>query len=44
MLAVYSRWGAGFPVNIAHGSNTIRMLADVQITPSFLRALKAEQA
>jgi glutathione S-transferase len=44
MLTVYSRWGASFPVTIAQGSNTARMLAAVQIMPSFQRALSAEQA
>ena len=42
MLAVYSRWGASFPVTIAQGSNTARMLAAVQALPSFLRAIAAE--
>lgn len=44
MLAVYARWGASFPVTIAQGSNTARMLAAVQTMPSFLRALTSEQA
>jgi len=44
MLAVYSRWGASFPVNFAQGRNTVRMLAAVEAMPSFQRALTAEQA
>jgi glutathione S-transferase len=44
MLAVYFRWGASFPVTIAQGSNTARMLAAVQAMPSIQRALTAEQA
>ena len=44
MLAVYSRWGAGYPVTITQGSNTARMLAAVEAMPSFQRALTAEQA
>lgn len=44
LLAVYSRWGASFPVTIAQGSNTAQMLAAVQTMPSFQRAIAAEQA
>jgi glutathione S-transferase len=44
MLAVYSRWGVGYPVTITQGSNTARMLAAVQAMPSFLRAIDAEKA
>jgi glutathione S-transferase len=44
MLAVYSRWGAIYPVTIEHGSNTARMLAAVQTMSSFQRAIAAEQA
>ncbi|CAH1387321.1 glutathione S-transferase family protein [Candidatus Nitrotoga sp. M5] len=43
MLAVYSRWGANFPVTITQSSNTSRMLDAVQAMPSFQRSLAAEQ-
>lgn len=43
MLAVYSRWGAAFPVTINIGAKTRRMLDAVLALPSFERALQAEQ-
>ncbi|MEH6344847.1 MAG: glutathione S-transferase family protein [Bermanella sp.] len=43
MLTVYSRWGGSFPVDIQMGPNTQKMLAAVLETPSFVRALAAEQ-
>lgn len=43
MLAVYSRWGASFPVDILLGHNTQKMLDAVQAMPNFQRALAAEQ-
>ncbi len=43
MLTVYSRWGAGFPVEIPLGPNTRKMTELVQSMPSFQRALTAEQ-
>lgn len=44
MLAVYSRWGANFPVEISLGENTQKMLAAVQALPSFQLALTNERA
>jgi len=44
MLAVYSRWGASFPVQITQGKNTQKMLSAVQALPSFQLALANEQA
>ncbi len=44
MLAVYSRWGASFPVQISLGKNTQKMLSAVQALPSFQLALANEQA
>ncbi|MCR8923578.1 glutathione S-transferase family protein [Dasania sp. GY-MA-18] len=43
MLAVYSRWGASFPVAIRLGHNSQKMVAAVQAMPSFQRAVNAEQ-
>jgi glutathione S-transferase len=42
MLAVYSRWGAGFPVSIKLGEKTAAMVESVIASPSFQRALQAE--
>jgi len=44
MLTVYSRWGASFPVDIALGKNTQKMVNVVQSMPSFQLALAAEQS
>jgi len=44
MLTVYSRWGASFPVDIALGKNTQKMVNVVQSMPSFQRALAAERS
>jgi len=44
MLAVYSRWGAHFPVEIAFGEKTTQMLDAVQAMSSFKKADEAEQA
>ncbi|WP_339668921.1 glutathione S-transferase family protein [Dasania marina] len=43
MLAVYSRWGTSFPVEIRLGHNSQKMVAAVQAMPSFQRAVNAEQ-
>lgn len=43
MLAVYSRWGVSFPVGIALGPNTRKMVDAIQSMPSFQSALTAEQ-
>ena len=43
LLAVYSRWGASFPVDITMGANTQKMLAAVLAMPNFERALAAEK-
>ena len=43
MLAVYSRWGDKYPIEITLGSNTSRMLDAVQAMPSFQRSLADEQ-
>ena len=42
MLAVYSRWGASFPIDIPLGLKTQKMLDAVVLMPSFQRALSAE--
>lgn len=42
MLAVYSRWGTFFPVDITFGTRTHKMLAAVQSMPSFEKSLQAE--
>ena len=43
LLAVYSRWGASFPVEITLGPKVQKMLAAVLALPSFEKALAAEQ-
>lgn len=43
MLAVYSRWGAYFPVDITFGEKTSRMLNAVQAMPNFKKTDEAEQ-
>jgi len=43
MLAVYSRWGAHFPVEIQLGSRTEEMINSVLERPSFITSLNAEQ-
>ena len=43
LLAVYSRWGASFPVEITLGPKVQKMLAAVFTLPSFEKALAAEQ-
>lgn len=42
MLSVYSRWGQSFPVNIAIGANTRRMIDSVIARDSFQKALQRE--
>ena len=42
MLTVYSRWGAGYPVEIKLGLKTQKMLDAVLLMPNFERALAAE--
>lgn len=42
MLAVYSRWGQFFPVEIELGKNTERMINAIFELPSFQQALAAE--
>jgi len=44
MLAVYSRWGAYFPVDITFGEKTSAMLNAVQAMPNFKKTDEAEQA
>lgn len=44
MLAVYSRWGDYFPVDIIIGEKTTSMLDAVQAMPSFIKTDQAEQA
>jgi len=44
MLAVYSRWGDYFPVDIIIGEKTTTMLDAVQAMPSFIETDQAEQA
>ncbi|NRD72729.1 glutathione S-transferase family protein [Shewanella sp. VB17] len=44
MLAVYSRWGANFPVEIQIGPNTRKMLEGVLEMTNFQDALAAEEA
>lgn len=44
MLAVYSRWGAYFPVDILIGERTQKMLTAVQAMPSFIATDAAEAA
>ena len=43
LLAVYSRWGKSFPVNITLGANSEKMVETVLLRPSFQRALAAEE-
>lgn len=43
MLTVYSRWGAYFPVDIAFGEKTSKMLNAVQAMPNFKKTDEAEQ-
>ena len=43
MLAVYSTWGAYFPVDITFGEKTSAMLDAVKAMPSFLKTTSAEQ-
>ncbi len=42
MLAVYSRWGEFFPVDINFGNKTLHMLSAVQAMPSFKKAIQME--
>lgn len=42
MLAVYSRWGAAFPVDITIGSKTQAMIARIISLPTFQQSLAAE--
>jgi glutathione S-transferase len=44
MLAVYSRWGSYFSVDITIGEKTMKMLNAVQALPNFIKADEAEQA
>ncbi|PCH60154.1 MAG: glutathione S-transferase [SAR86 cluster bacterium] len=44
MLAVYSRWGAYFPVEINIAKNTKEMLRAVLAMPNFIKTDAAEQA
>lgn len=43
LLTVYSRWGDGFPVDLALGNKTQKLIETVSNRPSFQRALNAEQ-
>lgn len=43
MLAVYSRWGAFFPVDIHTGERTTAMLNSILALPSFQASLQAEK-
>jgi glutathione S-transferase len=43
LLAVYSRWGASFPVKITLGPNAQKMTEAVFAMPSFIKALANEQ-
>ncbi len=43
MLAVYSRWGAAFPVTIEIGERTTKMIEAVLSMPSFQQSLQAEE-
>lgn len=43
MLAVYSRWGASFPVDISFGVRTQAMLDAVIEMPSFIQSIRAEK-
>lgn len=44
MLAVYSRWGAYFPIDITFGEKTLKMLNAVQAMPNFKKTDEVEQA
>jgi glutathione S-transferase len=44
MLAVYSRWGAYFPVDITFGVKTSKMLSAVKAMPNFIKTDEAELA
>jgi glutathione S-transferase len=44
MLAVYSTWGAYFPVDITFGEKTTAMLDAVKKMPNFRKTIEAEQA
>ncbi|QPB84328.1 glutathione S-transferase [Pseudoalteromonas rubra] len=44
LLAVYSRWGAAFEVEITLPPRTAQMIEAVTSMPSFVAALQAEQA
>lgn len=43
LLAVYSRWGASFPVKITPGPKAQKMIEAVFAMPSFKKALQNEQ-
>jgi len=43
MLAVYSRWGTYFPVDIIIGDKATKMLKAVQAMPNFIKTDEAEQ-
>lgn len=43
MLAVYSRWGSSFPVDISFGPRTQAMLDTVIAMPSFIQSITAEK-
>lgn len=43
MLAVYSRWGAGFPVTIEIGKKATQMIETVFAMPNFQKSLQAEK-
>lgn len=43
MLAVYSRWGGNFPVNIEIGPLASQMIEAVLAMPNFQRSIEAEQ-
>ena len=43
MLAVYSRWGSNFPVDISVGVRTQAMLDAVISMPSFIQSIAAEK-
>ncbi|MBL4602541.1 MAG: glutathione S-transferase family protein [Emcibacteraceae bacterium] len=43
MLAVYSRWGASFPVDIVFGDKATKLLNAVQEMSNFKKSVEAEQ-
>ncbi len=43
MLAVYSRWGDGFPVSINIGPKAMGMIEQILAMPSFQQAVQVEQ-